>query len=133
MLAVSWAAGWVWPGPGFGTLGLTLIAAGLALMLAAVLTMAWARTTFVPRRNPTALVTAGVFRLSRNPIYLGDALVLLGAILWWGAWLALPLVPLFMIFITRRYIRDEEARLHAGFGAEYEAWSSQVPRWFWRV
>ena len=56
-LAASWVLGWVWPGPAFGGLGLALIGAGLALMLAAVLTMAWARTTFVPRRNPSALVT----------------------------------------------------------------------------
>ena len=46
--------------------------------------------------------------------------------------LALPLVPLFMVWITRRYILDEEARLRAAFGPDYEAWAARVPRWIWR-
>ena len=92
-----------------------------------------ARTTFVPRRDPEALVTAGLFGISRNPIYLADALILLGAVLYWGAVLALPLVPMFMVLITYRYIHDEEDRLRRGFGPEYEAWAASVPRWFWRI
>ena len=132
-LAASWGLGWFWPGRGLGWIGLAVVLAGLALMLAAVLTMVLARTTVIPRREPTALVTKGVFRLSRNPIYLGDALVLLGAILYWGTWIAVPLVPVFMLLITRRYIRDEEKRLRLGFGQAYEAWSARVPRWVWRI
>jgi len=99
------------------------------LMLLAVAQMALARTTFIPRRDPAALVVGGVFRVSRNPIYLGDALILTGAILYWGAWLALPLVPLFGVWITRRYILDEEARLRRGFGAGFDDWAARVPRW----
>ena len=132
-LAASFGLGRIWSGAGFGWIGLAVVLAGLALMLAAVLTMVKARTTFIPRRDPTALVTTGVFGLSRNPIYLGDALVLFGAILYWGAWIALPLVPAFMILITRRYIREEESRLRLGFGQAYEAWAAHVPRWVWRV
>jgi protein-S-isoprenylcysteine O-methyltransferase Ste14 len=132
-LAASWGLGWIWSGAGLGWIGLAVVLAGLALMLVAVLTMVKARTTFIPRRDPTALKTNGVFRLSRNPIYLGDALVLLGAILYWGAWIALPLVPAFMILITRRYIHGEESRLRLGFGEAYEAWAAHVPRWVWRI
>ena len=101
-------------------------------MARSVAQMLLARTTFIPRRDPTALVTRGVFALSRNPIYLADAMVLTGASLYWGALLALPLVPLFMVLITQRYIKDEEARLQAGFGPQFQAWAARVPRWFWR-
>ena len=94
--------------------------------------MVRARTTFVPRRDPQRLVTGGLFRFSRNPIYLADAMILAGAILFWGAVLALPLIALFMALITFRYIHDEETRLRATFGPEFEVWAARVPRWFWR-
>lgn len=132
-LGASWALSLVWQGPSLGWLALGVIGLGLALMGAAVLVMVLARTTVIPRRNPGALVTSGPFRISRNPIYLGDALILTGAVAWWGAWLALPLVPLFMVLITRRYILNEEDRLRSTFGTAYDDWAARVPRWFWRV
>ena len=127
-LVASWALSrvWAWPLPG---IGVVLIGVGAVLMLAAVAQMLLSRTTFIPRRNPRALVTAGVFRISRNPIYLADALILSGAILYWGALFALPLIPAFMSLITQRYIKDEENRLQAGFGAEYSTWAARVGRW----
>jgi hypothetical protein len=73
--------------------------------------MARARTTVIPRRDPSALVTAGFSAWSRNPIYLADALILTGAILWLDAVLALPLLFSFVWLIQTRFIRDEEARL----------------------
>jgi protein-S-isoprenylcysteine O-methyltransferase Ste14 len=115
-------------GLGFG-LGLGLIGAGLALMLAAVWQMARARTTVVPRRDASQLVTAGVFALSRNPIYLGDVLILLGACFVWDAPLGLFAVPLFAWVIQRRFILGEEAALFALFGKEYAIWAGRVRRW----
>ena len=136
-LALALAAIWaiaqatpVWPQQ---VVGLCLIAVGLAVMAAAVAQMVVARTSFIPRRDPSALVTGGVFNLSRNPIYLGDALVLLGAACFWGAWAALPVVAVFMVWITRRYILEEEARLRAAFGPAFAAWVARVPRWIWRI
>nr|WP_233253322.1 methyltransferase [Paracoccus binzhouensis] len=58
--------------------GLLLVAAGLGLMLWAALTMRRARTTVMPGRRPEALVEAGPFRFSRNPICLGDLILLAG-------------------------------------------------------
>ncbi|MDP3961816.1 MAG: isoprenylcysteine carboxylmethyltransferase family protein [Pseudorhodobacter sp.] len=110
-------------------LGAVLVLMGLSLMIAAVVQMALARTTVNPRGTPAALVTGGVFQFSRNPIYLGDALVLAGALLWWDAPLAAPLLPLFMLIIQFRFIRGEEARLRAGFGPAFEAWSQTTRRW----
>ena len=132
-LGLSWGLGGVWSVAGFGLAGIALIAVGLALMAVALVAMVLAGTSFVPRRDPAALVTGGVFAISRNPIYLGDALILTGAIACWGAVLALPLVPLFMMLITQRYIKDEEARLRAGFGHAFDTWAARVPRWIWRI
>ena len=109
--------------------GQICIGVGAALMGVAALTMMRARTTVIPHRAPAALVTQGVFGLSRNPIYLGDALVLVGVVLWRDALLALPLVPLFMVFITRRFIQGEEDRLRLAFGPQFEAWAARTRRW----
>ena len=132
-LGLAWGLGRVWSVSGLAWVGAGVVLVGAAMMAAAVVAMVLARTTFVPRRDPEALVTAGLFGISRNPIYLADALILLGAVLYWGAVLALPLVPMFMVLITYRYIHDEEDRLRRGFGPEYEAWAASVPRWFWRI
>lgn len=132
-LVLVWVIARLWPLGAFGAagrvLGAGLVGLGLALVLVAAAQMTLGHTTFIPRRDPQALVTGGVFRLSRNPIYLGDAMVLLGAILWWDAPLALPLLPAFLILITRRFILDEETRLRAAFGAEFAAWAARTRRW----
>jgi protein-S-isoprenylcysteine O-methyltransferase Ste14 len=113
-------------------LGQALILLGLAVMVGAILQMALARTTVIPRRTPSALVTSGLFALSRNPIYLADALILTGAILWLDAALALPLIGVFVWLIQTRFIKDEEAHLTQAFGPEFDLWSSRTRRWFGR-
>lgn len=105
-----------------------LIGGGLILMVLAVAEMRRARTTVIPHNEPAALVTSGIFRRSRNPIYLGDLLVLAGLCLRWG-WPTLILVPLLMGVLVDRFIRPEEARIAARFGKEWSAWAAQVRRW----
>ena len=109
--------------------GLLAIAMGVFLMLAALAQMAMKRTTFIPRRDARHLVTGGIFALSRNPIYLADALILSGALIYWQVAFLLWLVPLFAVLITRRFIRGEEAHLHARFGAAYDAYCQDTRRW----
>jgi protein-S-isoprenylcysteine O-methyltransferase Ste14 len=120
----------------FGALGRVagqvLVLAGVLLTIAAVAQMLMARTTFIPRRVPAALVTGGPFSLSRNPIYLADAMILAGAILWLDAALALPLLGSFVWVIQARFIRDEEAQLTAAFGPEFDLWAARTRRWIGR-
>lgn len=122
-----------WPLGGGGAwsdlLGGLLVGAGVLLAVFAALVMRRARTTVVPHRVPEALVTEGVFSRSRNPIYLGDVLILAGLTLYWQAWPALLLVPLFMWLITDRFIVPEEARMRERFGAAYDAYCARVRRW----
>ncbi|MCU9847166.1 isoprenylcysteine carboxylmethyltransferase family protein [Defluviimonas sp. WL0024] len=109
--------------------GSALVIAGVTLMFVAVVQMLLARTTVIPRRDPGALVTGGVFRLGRNPIYLGDALLLAGLFIAWDALVALPLVAVFMWVIDLRFIRGEEERLAEHFGEEFEAYRQRTRRW----
>ena len=114
-----------WVGAGLVGLGLIVMALAAAQMLAV-------RTTIIPRRAPSRLVTTGIFGWSRNPIYLGDALVLAGVILWWDVPVAVPLVFVFIFIIQHRFILAEEAVLQAAFGPEFSKWADQTGRWFGR-
>jgi protein-S-isoprenylcysteine O-methyltransferase Ste14 len=77
-------------------------------------------------------VTDGVFRISRNPMYLGFVLLIIG----WAIWLhgASPSVipPLFVLVITRVQIIPEERALERLFGAQYVAYRCSVARWIGR-
>lgn len=109
--------------------GTVLVGLGLALMVAAVAEMMRKRTTPIPHMQPNALAQSGIFGFSRNPIYLGDALVLAGLALRWDAPLGLLLVPVFMWVITVRFIRAEEDRLLTAFPDEFPRYTGRVRRW----
>ncbi len=91
-----------------------------------------AKTTLNPLRphKAAALVTDGVYARTRNPMYLGLALVLAGvaAWLWWLPALLGPIV--FAAYTTRFQIRPEERALGARFGADYDAYCRRVRRWY---
>jgi protein-S-isoprenylcysteine O-methyltransferase Ste14 len=106
-----------------------LIGAGLILMILAVFELRRNRTTVIPHREAERLVTSGVFRRSRNPIYLGDALILAGFILRFDAPLALPLLPLFVWLIERRFILPEEDRLRRRFRLDWARYERDTRRW----
>ena len=116
-------------GPWADVVGGVLILAGIALMIAAAVEFRRHRTTVIPHMTPKAIVTTGVFARTRNPIYLGDTLVLLGLVLRWDAVPSVILVPLFMWLIARRFIAAEEARLDGEFPEEFAAYRSATPRW----
>ena len=106
-----------------------LVGAGIVLMLASVAQMVLARTTFLPGRDPRTLVTGGLFRFSRNPIYLGQVMMLAGLYLYWGAAIALPLVALFVRILQHRFIVPEETLLLERFGPAFEEYAQTTRRW----
>jgi len=106
------------------------VGGGVILMLLAVYEMRAKRTTLIPHREADILVQSGIFSRTRNPIYLGDALVLIGLILNWNAVLALPLIPVFVWIIEKRFIEPEERRLRHKFKAEFARYEQKVRRWF---
>lgn len=126
---LAFLAGRIVPMPAAPLPGWILVAAGLALMATAAVTMLRAGATVDPTRQPTALVTHGIFRLSRNPIYLGDVLIVAGLCLVWQPLAALVLVPGFLLVIDRRFIRQEEAWLRNRDRAAFDAWAARTRRW----
>ena len=112
-------------------LAVALLVAGAGLMVAAAAALIAAHTTINPMMPGRAsrLVTGGLFRWSRNPIYLGDLLLLAALAVWLGQIASLALLPMFVAYIDRFQIRPEERALAARFGAEYAAYRARVRRW----
>ena len=90
-----------------------------------------AKTTVNPLHpeRATAVVTTGIYRFTRNPMYVGVVFVLLGCFLAFGAVSSALGLPVFIAYITRYQIRPEEQVLLAKFGSEYSAYKAQVRRW----
>ncbi len=109
--------------------GWSFFAVGVAFMLLAFRAFQQARTTVVPHQKPTRLITHGVFRVSRNPIYFADLMILAGLSLVWGSWLGLILVPALAKLLTKRFIEPEEGRLREMFGANFDEWAARTRRW----
>ena len=117
-------------GPKYLTVA-ALVAAGLAFSLLGIMAFRASRTTVNPL-NPeraSALVTGGVYRITRNPMYVGMAFVLLA----WAVNLAsvLPFlgVVVFVLYITRLQIVPEERVLKDLFGDAYSRYAARVRRW----
>ncbi len=134
-LVMTWVIADVQPlwlrmgGPLSDLLGGLLVGAGIVLILLAMAEMRKRQTTIIPHREADHLVTTGVFKRSRNPIYLGDALILAGLALRWDAPIALILVPLFMFTTTQRFILPEEDGLRRKFRAEFAHYCEKTRRW----
>lgn len=134
-IALAWAQGSYAPlglslaHPLTPVLARILIWAGIALIALAAFAFWRARTTIIPHHTPSHLVTTGIFSLTRNPIYLADALILTGFILHFDAVVSLLLVPCFIWFITTRFIHAEEARIKEAFAQDYARYAQRVRRW----
>lgn len=104
---------------------------GILTALAGVLSFRRARTTVNPLRpeGASALVANGIYRYTRNPMYLGMLLVLIA----WAMYLARPwallVLPAFVVYMNRFQIGPEERALEAIFGAAFDAYRNRVRRW----
>ena len=136
--AVGAGLQWTWPSPWIGSpladillmIGLIMIVAALALVAGAFSTMRRHRTTVLPDQQAAHLVTNGAFALSRNPMYLGFTLLLLGAALAFGTlWLILAGV-IAALTVQQLAIIPEERALDLRFGKRYRDYSRKVRRWF---
>ena len=128
-LVVTWASPWQVPWGPNATIGSGLILIGIVVTLAAIIEFGRSKTSIIPRQDPNALITSGIFRFSRNPIYLADVLILIGVTIYSGKWLGFLLVPLFVWLLHHRFIRGEEAKLQDAFGDSFKAYASRVRRW----
>ena len=109
--------------------GIVLAALALGLGAWAAVLFRRAGTDVRPFMPSTALVVAGPYRLTRNPMYLGMAGILLGAAIFMGSLTPFVVIPAFMALITERFILPEEAKLEAAFGRDYLDSKARVRRW----
>ncbi len=112
-------------------MAIALAVIGEGISLAGIIRFRRAKTTINPMKakNASSLVTSGVYRFTRNPMYLGLVITLVG----WGVFLPSPigllLIPLFALYITRFQITPEERVLTSIFGREYVDYKNRVRRW----
>jgi len=109
--------------------GIAFIALGLSLAVWGRLEFHRAGTSVRPTEQPTTMVATGPFRFTRNPMYLGMSIVLLGVAVLFGKLIPLLIPFLFAWVISVRFIRHEEERLIGLFGDAYEEYMHRVRRW----
>ncbi len=112
-------------------LGIGIIILGLVIDLGALVGFLISKTTINPMKpeNTQTLVTSGMHRFSRNPMYLGLLLTLTGWSFYIGAVSAILLIPLFVLVLTKMQIEPEEVILEELFGQAYIDYKFKVRRW----
>ncbi len=134
------AAGWLGSRLAFGgelvlpyrkVLVVMLVLAGLVVAMSGLLAFVRARTTVNPKapERSSAVVSSGIYRYTRNPMYLGFVFLLTAWAVYLGHLVPWLLIPLFMVFLTRLQIRPEERALTKLFGDEYREYRQRVRRW----
>lgn len=136
LAALAWLMAWLWPALNLRFAGQRGLALGLAL-LAAAIALAGVQafrqhgTTVDPMQpaHSSAVVRSGIYRFSRNPMYLGFGLGLTAWIIALGHVASALLIPIYVAYMVRFQIRPEEAALQAKFGEPFVVYMRRVRRW----
>ena len=136
VLTLALALDWMLSGPGFGwsyelrmAASAIFLVAGLALIVAAALRFSIAKTNIPPWKPSTAIVTTGVYRYTRNPMYLGMALIYATLCLFADSVIGLAGLPVALVVMHYGVIAREERYLEAKFGESYREYVERVRRW----
>lgn len=133
-LGLSLGANRIYPfNPGFGLWGqiaggITLIC-GILLLVVSLGHFLMRGTTVMPTREPDKLVTEGIYRISRNPMYLGMLLILVGVPFVMASVTGLIFALLFFLIMDRSVIPREEKVVEGVFGKSYLEYTSHTRRW----
>ena len=115
--------------PPFSYSGTLLVLAGFIIVLWSAFLFNRAGTPIRPFEESTQLVSAGMYRFTRNPMYLGMVLILMGIAILLGSLSPFILIPFFIYLIQSVFIVHEESMLEERFGDEYRAFKRKVRRW----
>ena len=117
--------------PGRGFLAALFLMSGAAIALLGVLAFRRAKTTVNPIKLEcvSRLVVSGIYRVTRNPMYLGFLVMLIGVAIWSANALAFLALPGFILVMNRLQIEPEERTLRARFGDQYALYEKRVRRW----
>ncbi|WP_409522415.1 methyltransferase family protein [Nitrincola sp. MINF-07-Sa-05] len=136
--AIMWLIAWPLPGLPLPDLLrwaalITGVVAGVGISLAGVISFKRASTTVNPMTPDasSSLVTSGIYRYTRNPMYLGFLIALAGWGIFLASMLALIFAWLYTLYMDRFQIEPEERALSDKFGETYTNYQKQVKRWFW--
>ena len=110
-------------------IGLALTFVGFLFGIGASIEFRKARTTLDPHASAKQLVTSGIYRFTRNPIYLGFLLMVIGLPLNSGLFWGIVMAPFYVFMMNRLIIQAEEAYLERKFGKTYTGYASRVRRW----
>ena len=110
-------------------IGVALTVVGVLLGIGAFLEFQKARTTVDPHGSTTQLVISGIYRFTRNPMYLGLLLIVIGLPLYLGLFWGILLAPVFIFLMNHLVIQHEEVYLERKFGKVYTGYQSRVRRW----
>ena len=133
-LLIGGIIGWFYPFPFLPNsvgylLGATLIVAGLAIIFVARLKMSKAETNIEPWKPTTAILSNGIYGLSRNPVYVAMVIIYIGVVALFNSFWILP--PLILVLLVMHFgvILREEKYLVRKFGEEYLNYKKTVRRW----
>ena len=110
-------------------LGVLAITTGIGMILFCAYLFRQKNTTIQPFQESSYLVSEGIFNYSRNPIYLGMIITLIGVWIFLGSLTPVLVIPLFIWLIQEIFIKQEEKMLEEKFGEEYQAYKISVRRW----
>jgi len=130
-LASSAVPSLAFPIPARVALAVALAVAGFVVASVAFFSFRRVRTTVDPRKpdEATNLVAAGLYKVTRNPMYLGLLLILAGWAIFLANAMAFVFLPVFVLYLNRFQIEPEERALALKFGAQYAAYKARVRRW----
>ncbi|MBO6719524.1 MAG: isoprenylcysteine carboxylmethyltransferase family protein [Rhizobiaceae bacterium] len=136
-VAVAILLQWFWPLPWIGSplsdllfaIGWLLAAGAVLIDVSAIRTLSRAGTTVMPNRASEHLVTGGPFAISRNPIYLGNTMLMVAIGFIAGSLWFVILAPVAALLTTRLAIVPEERHLFERFGKRYRDYQKKVRRW----
>lgn len=115
--------------PFWNLTGIILIIFGIIINLKADQSFKKANTTVKPYETPTTFITNGVFSITRNPMYLGFILILIGIWILLRSISPILVVIIFILFVDRMYIKIEENNLEDKFGSTWLTYKKKVRRW----
>ena len=113
----------------WNAVGLAPLTLGFVLNMTADATLKKHATTVKPFEESSTLVTTGVYKYSRNPMYLGMALILIGVAILMGSITPYIVIPGFIVIIQRVFIASEENMLDEQFGNHWSSYREKVRRW----
>ena len=116
-------------GDGWRAAGILIFAGGFTLMMWAWSLFRKNETPTKPTDQPKVFVTAGPYRFTRNPMYVGVTLMLVGLSLTMGSALMLGAPAIFFLIINQFFVPFEEDRMAQIFGASYAKYQQSVRRW----